>query len=37
LTDFSSYADTQMYNEIWTKIIKHSANLRTLFLGKTSA
>lgn len=26
LSDFSSYADTQMYNKIWTKIIQNSAN-----------
>lgn len=26
LSDFSSYADTEMYNKIWTKIIQHSAN-----------
>lgn len=26
LSDFSSYADTQIYNEIWTKIIQHSAH-----------
>ena len=26
LSDFSSYSDTKMYNEIWTKIIQHSAN-----------
>jgi S-adenosylmethionine-diacylglycerol 3-amino-3-carboxypropyl transferase len=24
LSDFSSYADTQMYNEIWTKIVKNA-------------
>ncbi|MER0438555.1 DUF3419 family protein [Emticicia sp. W12TSBA100-4] len=26
LSDFSSYANTEMYHEIWTKIIQHSAN-----------
>ena len=26
LSDFSSYADIEMYHEIWTKIIQHSAN-----------
>ncbi|GAB2625625.1 hypothetical protein GCM10027035_21640 [Emticicia sediminis] len=26
LSDFSSYADTKMYDEIWTKIIQHSTN-----------
>lgn len=26
LSDFSSYADTEMYNKIWTKIIQHSAD-----------
>lgn len=26
LSDFSSYADTEMYDEIWTKIIQNSAN-----------